>query len=118
MWKYESLILILSGVQVPSGVVAVSGAKNAANKMADTTLGDIDRVMKLGLLAREEDLRRDNLYKIFSPEGDPGFAAVLKVVVRTLGLRLHATAGDAEVAFHQAVSVAKLQKVQSLTGAL
>jgi len=42
-------------------------------------------------IARETGLGRESLYKALSPEGNPEFATVLKVV-RALGLRLHATA--------------------------
>jgi len=36
---------------------------------------------------------RESLYKALSPEGNPEFTTVLKVV-RALGLRLHATAAQ------------------------
>jgi len=42
-------------------------------------------------IARETGLGRESLYKALSPEGNPEFATVLKVV-RALGLQLHATA--------------------------
>jgi probable addiction module antidote protein len=52
----------------------------------------ISRVPKgLSEIARETGLGRESLYKARSPEGNPEFATVLKVV-RALGLRLHATA--------------------------
>jgi hypothetical protein len=41
-------------------------------------------------IARETGLGRESLYKALSPEGNPEFATVLKVI-RALGLRLHAT---------------------------
>jgi hypothetical protein len=41
-------------------------------------------------IARETGLGRESLYKALSPEGNPKFATVLKVV-RALGLRLRAT---------------------------
>lgn len=40
-------------------------------------------------IASETGLGRESLYRAMSPEGNPEFAAVLKVV-RALGLRLHA----------------------------
>jgi len=55
-------------------------------------LGDIARARGMTSIAREAGLGRESLYKALSPEGNPEFATVLKVV-RALGLRLHATAG-------------------------
>jgi probable addiction module antidote protein len=53
-------------------------------------LGDIARAKGMALIARETGLGRESLYKALSPEGNPKFATVLKVV-RALGLRLHAS---------------------------
>jgi len=47
-----------------------------------------------GQIARETGLGRDSFYKALSPDGNPEFSTVLKVV-RALGLRLRATAADA-----------------------
>ena len=52
-------------------------------------LGDIARAKGMTEIAREAGLGRESLYKALSPEGNPEFATVLKVV-RALGLRLHA----------------------------
>jgi probable addiction module antidote protein len=52
-------------------------------------LGDIARAKGMTQIARETGLGRESLYKALSPEGNPEFATVLKVV-RALGLRLHA----------------------------
>jgi probable addiction module antidote protein len=54
-------------------------------------LGDIARAKGMSEIARETGLGRESLYKALSPEGNPEFATVLKVI-RALGLRLHATA--------------------------
>ncbi len=54
-------------------------------------LGDIARAKGMGQIARETGLGRESLYKALSPEGNPEFSTVLKVV-RALGLRLHAAA--------------------------
>jgi len=54
-------------------------------------LGDIARAKGMTAIARETGLGRESLYKALSPEGNPEFATVLKVV-RALGLRLHAKA--------------------------
>ena len=53
-------------------------------------LGDIARAKGMSQIARDTGLGRESLYKALSPEGNPEFATVLKVV-RALGLRLHAT---------------------------
>jgi probable addiction module antidote protein len=53
-------------------------------------LGDIARARKMAKIAQETGLGRESLYKSLSPNGNPEFASVLKVV-RSLGLRLHVT---------------------------
>ena len=55
-------------------------------------LGDIARAKGMTDIAREAGLGRESLYKALSPEGNPEFATVLKVI-RALGLKLHAKAG-------------------------
>lgn len=55
-------------------------------------LGDIARAKGMTEIAREAGLGRESLYKALSPEGNPEFATILKVM-RALGLRLHAKAG-------------------------
>ena len=56
-------------------------------------LGDIARAKGMSQIARETGLARENLYKALSPEGNPEFATVMKVV-KALGLRLHAGSAD------------------------
>jgi probable addiction module antidote protein len=53
-------------------------------------LGDIARAKGMAQIARETGLGRESLYKALSPEGNPAFSTVLKVI-QALGLRLHAT---------------------------
>jgi probable addiction module antidote protein len=53
-------------------------------------LGDIARAKGMTQIARDAGLGRESLYKALSPEGNPEFNTVLKVV-RALGLKLHAT---------------------------
>ena len=55
------------------------------------TLGDIARVRRMALVAQETGLGRESLYKSLSPNGNPEFATVLKVV-RALNFRLQTTA--------------------------
>jgi probable addiction module antidote protein len=52
-------------------------------------LGNIARARGMSQIARETGLRRESLYKALSPEGNPEFATVLKVV-QALGIQLHA----------------------------
>ena len=54
-------------------------------------LGDIARAKGMIKIARRAGMGRASLYKALSPDGNPEFATVLKVV-RALGLRLHAAA--------------------------
>ena len=52
-------------------------------------LGDIARAKGMTQIARETGLGRESLYKALSPEGNPEFSTILKVI-RALGLKLHA----------------------------
>jgi probable addiction module antidote protein len=57
----------------------------------DTALGDIARAKGTSRISKKAGLGRESLYKALSPEGNPEFATVLKVI-RSLGLRLHVEA--------------------------
>ena len=48
-------------------------------------------------IARDTGLGRESLYKALSPEGNPEFATVLKVV-QALGIKLHAEPTHGQVA--------------------
>ena len=50
-------------------------------------LGDVARAKGMTQIATEAGLGRESLYKALSPEGNPEFATIVKVV-RALGLRL------------------------------
>jgi probable addiction module antidote protein len=63
-------------------------------KLVAAALGDIARAKGMAEIAQEAGLGRESLYKALSPEGNPEFATILKVV-RALGLRLHATPAQA-----------------------
>jgi probable addiction module antidote protein len=52
-------------------------------------LGDIARAKGMTKIARDTGLGRESLYKALSPEGNPEFATILKVV-SALGIKLHA----------------------------
>jgi probable addiction module antidote protein len=53
-------------------------------------LGDIARARGMTQLAKETGMGRESLYKALSPNGNPEFSTIMKVV-QALGLRLHAT---------------------------
>jgi len=54
-----------------------------------SALGDSARAKGMSQIARETGLGRESLYKALSPDGNPEFSTVLKVV-RALGLSLRA----------------------------
>jgi probable addiction module antidote protein len=54
-------------------------------------LGNIARARGMTQLARDTGLAREALYRALSPEGNPTFATVLKVL-HALGIKLHAVA--------------------------
>ncbi len=57
-------------------------------------LGDVARARGMTKVATDAGLGRESLYKALSPNGNPEFATVLKVM-QALGLRLHASSGSA-----------------------
>ena len=74
----------------------VAAYLEAALEEGDTSLiaaalGDIVRAKGMTEIARQTGLGRESLYKALSPEGNPEFSTVLKVI-RALGLKLHAKA--------------------------
>ena len=56
-------------------------------------LGDIARAKGMTRVARRAGLGRESLYKALSPNGNPEFGTVLRVVT-ALGLKLHARRAD------------------------
>ena len=67
--------------------------EDADAALVAAALGDIARAKGMVQIARDTGLGRESLYKALSPEGNPEFATVLKVV-RALGLRLHAASAS------------------------
>ncbi|MDO8723908.1 MAG: putative addiction module antidote protein [Syntrophales bacterium] len=55
-------------------------------------LGDIARAKGMSRIAKQTGLGRESLYKALSPEGNPEFSTILKVV-NALGIKLHAIPG-------------------------
>ncbi len=68
--------------------------EDGESTLVAVALGDIARAKGMSQIARETGLGRESLYKALSPDGNPEFSTILKVV-RALGLRLHATSADA-----------------------
>ena len=60
--------------------------------MVVQALGTIARARGMSQIARDTGLGRESLYKALSPEGNPEFATVLKVV-RALGLKASCRTG-------------------------
>lgn len=52
-------------------------------------LGDIARAKGMSQLARDTGLARESLYRALSPEGNPEFSTIMKVM-KALGIKLHA----------------------------
>lgn len=61
------------------------------DSLVRAALGDIARSKGMTQLSRETGITRDGLYKAFSPDGNPTFSNVMKVL-KALGLRLSVTA--------------------------
>jgi len=59
-------------------------------------LGAIARARGMADVARATGLRRESLYKALSPNGNPEFATVLKVI-QALGIRLHVEASSSDL---------------------
>jgi len=53
-------------------------------------LGEVARARGMAQTARDVGMSREGLYKALSPQGNPSFATVIKVLA-ALGLRLHVT---------------------------
>ncbi len=72
----------------------------AALEQGDTSvvtaaLGDIARAKGMTQIARQSGMGRESLYKALSPEGNPEFATILKVI-DALGLELHVVSQKAK----------------------
>lgn len=60
-------------------------------------LGDIAKAKGMTHIAKKAGLGRESLYKALSPDGNPEFSTILKVV-SALGLKLHAGTGKTKKA--------------------
>jgi len=61
--------------------------------LISAVLGDVARSKGMTQIARETGLGRESLYKSLSPEGNPEFATILRVI-KALGLQLHVIPQD------------------------
>jgi probable addiction module antidote protein len=59
--------------------------------LLSAALGDIARAKGMTQMARETGLGRESLYKALSPDGNPAFSTVMKVM-KALGLKIHVVA--------------------------
>lgn len=57
-----------------------------------TVLGNIARARGMMQIARKSGLARENLYKALSPEGNPEWSTIVKIM-KALGLKLHVSPG-------------------------
>ena len=57
-------------------------------RLIAAALGDVARSWGMTRVAAETGLGRESLYKALSPDGNPGFATVLKVL-QVLGIQLY-----------------------------
>jgi probable addiction module antidote protein len=87
--RYDSAVLL----KTPQDIAAYLEAamEDGDSRVIAAALGNIARAKGMSELAREAGLGRESLYKALSPDGNPEFSTILKVV-RALGLRLHAEA--------------------------
>lgn len=87
--RYDSAALL----KTPGDIAAYLEAamEDGDPRVIAAALGNIARAKGMSALAREAGLGRESLYKALSPDGNPEFSTILKVV-RALGLRLHAEA--------------------------
>jgi probable addiction module antidote protein len=76
-------------IETKEDVIGVLEAALEENDMdfLFSVIGDISRSKGMARLARELNLDRKGLYKAFSPEGNPSFITVFKVL-DNLGFRL------------------------------
>ena len=78
-----------ANIKTKSDVIAHLEAALAENDVPFllSVMGDIARSEGMGKIARETGLSREGLYRSLSPDGNPSFDTVVKLL-RLLGLRL------------------------------
>ncbi len=88
--KYDAAAYLKSEKDCAAYLQAAIDEANGEPSIVVAALGDIARARGMMQLAKETGLTREGLYKALSPEGNPSFATVAKVI-QALGLRLHAS---------------------------
>ena len=91
--RYDTAALLKTGEDIAAYLEAA--LEDGDPRVITAALGNIARAKGMTQLAKEAGLGRESLYKALSPDGNPEFSTVLKVV-RALGLKLHATPMAAE----------------------
>jgi probable addiction module antidote protein len=86
-WLYDAAKSLESEENMAAYLQAALEDGDAA--MIVHALGNIARARGMSQIARKTGLRRESLYKALSPEGNPEFSTVLKVI-QALGIELHA----------------------------
>jgi probable addiction module antidote protein len=87
--RYDGAALLKTSKDIAAYLEAAM--EDGDPRVVAAALGTIARAKGMTALAREAGLGRESLYKALSPDGNPEFSTILKVV-RALGLRLHAEA--------------------------
>ena len=82
--------------------------------LISAVIGDIARAKGISEIAMKTGLGRTSLYKALSPEGNPEFATLIKVV-DALGLKFHVTHADASDPKGNKAEVEKGSLVEQLT---
>ena len=85
MAKWDTAELLNSEADV---VAYLSAAlEDGDTALLTVALGNIARAKGITQLAKETGVTRDGLYKALSPDGNPSFSTINKII-RALGLRL------------------------------
>lgn len=70
----------------PERVIVQGGGDKSTQGAADA-LGIVARARGMTMIAKDAELSRESLYKALSPDGNPEFATVIRVL-RAMGFRL------------------------------
>lgn len=84
---YETADYLESDEDMQLYLESVIEADEGDGRLIAKAIGDIAKARNMAQLARDTGLTREGLYKALSGEGNPSFAAILKVT-RALGLDL------------------------------
>ena len=86
---YDSAVLLETPQDI--AVCLEAAIEDGDSRVIAAALVTIARARGMNELAREAGIGRESLYEALSPDGNPEFSTILKVV-RALRLRLHAEA--------------------------